>query len=96
MNNYRPISILNILSKIIESHVHDSFYNFLSSYSLLSPQQSGFRKNRSCETGLATLLSQWHQYIDNNVMIVSINIDLRKAFDLLNHDILCKKLKLYG
>ena len=96
MNNYRPISILNILSKIIESHVHDSFYNFLSSYNLLSPQQSGVRKNHSCETGLATLLSQWHQHIDDNFMIGSINIDLRKAFDLLNHDILCKKLKLYG
>ena len=50
----------------------------------------------SCETELATLLSQWHQHIDDNFMIGSINIDLRNAFDLLNHYILCKKLKLYG
>ena len=95
MNNYRPISILSILSKVIESHVHDSFYVFLSSFDLISKHQSGFRKHHSCETGLAALLSHWHEQIDNNKLIGCINIDLRKAFDILNHNILCEKLKIY-
>ena len=96
INNYRPVSILTTLSKIIESHVHDALYSFLSSHDLISKFQSGFRKFHLCDTGLATLLSEWHQKMDNNLLIGCINIDLRKAFDLLNHNIICEKLKLYG
>ena len=96
MNNYRPISVLSILSKIFEKHVHDSFYSYLSNYDLISPHQLGFCKYHSCETGLAMLMNNGHKYIDNNEIIGCITIDLRKAFDLVNFNILCKKLKLYG
>ena len=96
MNNYRPISVLNILSKIFEKHVHDSLYSYLIKYNLLSENQSGFRKGHSCETGLVSFMNTWHKHIDNHKIIGCVNIDLRKAFDLVNYDILCKKLRMYG
>ena len=57
---------------------------YLCNYDLVYVHQSGFR----CETGLSALLSQWHKHIDNNKLIGCLNIDLRKAFDLVNHKIL--------
>ena len=78
MNNFRPISILSILSKIIEKHVHDALYSFLNDFNLISHHQSGFRKYHSCESGLASLLSEWHKYIDDNHMVGCINIEQGK------------------
>ena len=95
MNNYRPIFILTIFSKIIKAHVHEALYAFLCNYNLLSIHQSGFRKHHSCETGLAALTSEWHRHLDNNKMIGCINIGLKKAFDLINFEILCKTLVCY-
>ena len=68
---------------------------FLSNFNLISKHQSGLRKHHSCETGLAVLTSHWHEQIDNNKLIGCINIDLRKAFDIFSHNILCKKMKIY-
>ncbi len=56
-SNYRPISILNILSKVLEKHVHIHLYEFLTTYNLLHLAQSGFRNLHSCETVLAKLAS---------------------------------------
>ena len=63
---------------------------------MIAHSQSGFRKFLSFETGLATSLSKWHSIIEDNNLISCINTDLRKAFDLLDFEILCKKLKCYG
>ena len=72
MDNFRPISILCTVSKI----------RFLASFNLLSPVQSCFRKMHSCETGLTSLI--WYNEIDKGNIIGVINIDLRKAFNLVN------------
>ena len=92
MDNFRPISILCTVSKIIERHVFDCFTRLLDSFYLLSPFQSGFRKMHSCETGLTSLISKWYNEIDKGNIIGVINIDLHKAFNLVNLDILMFKL----
>ena len=88
LDNYRPISILCTLSKIIERHVHKHLYAFLSRYRLLHPSQSGFRKYYSCETSLTHLLNNWINALDKGNVVGCITIDIRKAFDVFNFEIL--------
>jgi hypothetical protein len=95
-NNYRPVSVLSISSKIIERHVHDSFTDYLYSNSLINSAQSGFKKLNSCFTCLSSMIDEWLQNLNNNKIIGYITLDFRKAFDILPHDILVKKLTLYG
>ena len=94
LNNFRPISILPVLSKVREKHVHDSLLSFLESYKLLHNTLSGFRPNQSCETALVHMIDKWLQAIDKGDMVGVIFIDLRKAFELVDH-ILLKKMSSY-
>ena len=95
VNNYRPISILPTLSKLIEKHVHDSLTGFLNYHSLLYENQSGFRTKHSCETALVNMVSKWLQALNNGDLIGVLLVDFRKAFDLVDHTILLEKLKEY-
>ena len=94
--NYRPISILSVLSKIIERHVHDQIYKHLSEHNLLYEYQSGFRPQHSCEAALLQMIDTWLKAIDDNQLVGTIFLDLQKAFDVVDHSILVKKLGLYG
>ena len=96
MGNFRPISILCTLSKILERHVHNHLYNYLMTENLLHPSQSGFRPNHSCETALAHMTDAWINALDKGNMVGTLFIDLRKAFDSVDHSLLLKKLSIYG
>ena len=95
VNNYRPISILPVMSKILEKHVHDSLYSFLHEFDLLHKTQSGFRSQHSCETALIHMIDNWLNAIDNGKMIGIVLVDFKKAFDLVDHKILLSKLLKY-
>ena len=94
-NNYKPILVLPVVSKLLEKHVHDSLMAYLSSNSLLHSTQSGFRPNHSCETSLLQMINKWLDAINSSQMIGMVMIDFRKAFDLVDHTLLLKKLKYY-
>ena len=93
--NYRPISILPLLSKIIEKHVYNSLYEFLLVNNILSPRQSGFCTKHSCETALTEMTDDWLSAMYNNEYCRVLFLDLCKASDLVDHTILLKKLELY-
>ena len=96
VTNYRPISVLPILSKIAERHVYDALYSFLSENDLIYTRQSGFRPRHSTETALIKVIDDLLFNLDNDCVSGMVLIDYRKAFDMIDHTLLLKKLEVYG
>jgi hypothetical protein len=95
-NNYRPISVLPILSKVFEGHIYDSTYSFFNDNNVLYQFQSGFRRHHSTETTLINIYDRLINNINNNSINGIIFADFKKAFDLVDHKALISKLHIYG
>ena len=95
-SNFRLISILAIVSKILKSHVHSNLYDFLTCHDLFTDSQFGLRCFRSCELALVNLTDTLLANIDQGLLSGLLLIDLKEAFDLVDHTTLFSKLKLYG
>ena len=95
-SNYRPISVLPVVSKVIERHMHNTLYAFLMDNNLLDSRQSGFRRMYSTETALIKLVDELLFGLDNNHVCGMVLVDYRKAFDMVDHKLLLRKLELYG
>jgi len=92
--NYRPISLLPLISKIFEKVVLDQTQNFLNENKVLYNYQSGFRSSRSTAFALSYLNNKILQGFDKGLVTGMILIDLQKAFDTIDHDILLQKLSV--
>ena len=95
-SNYRPISLLNILSKLMERHVYKLLLKHLDNVAPLAAQQWGFRPGRSTVSALLDATNEWLQETDNGKEACAIFLDLRKAFDSVPHRSLLDKLKSTG
>ena len=95
-NNYRPISVLIVISKTFERVLYDQLYNYLDYNNLLSEHQSGFRSHHSTTTALLDATSACLKSIDRDELNIVVFLDLTKAFDTVNHDKLIEKLSAYG
>ena len=95
-SNYRPITSLPFISKIYERCMTNRLISFINKYSLFSNSQYGFRNNLSTQDALLDLTETIYNSLNNKKYQISIMIDLKKAFDSVNNNILLKKLELYG
>ena len=95
-NNFRPISLLSIFDKIIEKIMHKRLYEFLEFHNILFENQFGFRKKNSTVYALMEITEKIKETIDSGKFGCGIFIDLKKAFDTVNHKILLTKLEHYG
>ena len=96
MNNYRPISILPAVSKVFERIIFDQTYEHFKANGLFYASQYGFQKNHSTELAVLELVDRITQEMDSGTIPINIYLDLSKAFDTLDHDILLHKLSYYG
>ena len=94
--NYRPISVLSVLSKVLERLVFNQLYNYLKENNLLSDSQFGFRPNFSTCLALITITEHIRKALDEGCAVGFITLDLKKAFDLIPHDVIIEKLRKYG
>lgn len=96
IENYRPISLLSVFSKIFEKVIKKRVSGFLDRFGILSDNQFGFREGRSTEEAILKLTGEIYSALDNKVPIISIFIDLSKAFDTVCHERLLEKIYSYG
>ena len=96
LDNYRPISILPVLSKVFERVVHQQLYTYLEENNLLSKNQFRFRTSSSTQHAVTKFSDSIRQNMDKGLMTGAIFIDLRKAFDTVDHASLLSKLTIYG
>ena len=94
--NYRPISLLTTMSKVLEKVVYARVYKFLTKTEQISETQYGFRAKHSCEHAVGQLIGTILKNLENNKTTISVLLDLSKAFDTIEHSIMLEKLELYG
>jgi hypothetical protein len=91
--NYRPISLLPTLSKILEKVIHKRLYTFLDSEKQLNDNQFGFRKKHCTTDAVTKFINDIGKSLDNKESVLAVYCDLSRAFDNINHDILLNKLQ---
>lgn len=96
VSNYRPISLLSSLAKILEKVVNKRLLDYLEKHNVLSPNQFGFRSKKSTEDAVVALVDHVTEKLDSGHKCIGVFLDLAKAFDTVSWPILLRKLELSG
>ena len=92
--NYRPVSVLPVVSKVFEKIMYDQISQYINSF--LTPYLCGYRKGFSAQQALLSLIEKWKIVLNSKGYGGAVLMDLSKAFDIINHDLLIAKLHACG
>ena len=95
-SNYRPISLLSVVSKLLERHLHLLLVDYLKETCPLSNKQWGFQQGKSTTAALLHVIDQWSKLLERGHEVCAVFFDLRKAFDTVPHRPLLDKLHSFG
>lgn len=96
LSNYRPISVLTVFSKVFEGVIYNRLSTFFLKHNIISKYQYGFQKSKSTEQALLYIKDKIIANIENRQFTIGLFLDLKKAFDSIDHTILLNKLERYG
>ena len=96
MSNHRPISVIGHITKIVEQLISTQLVEYLDEHSFITPDQFAYLKGHSTQTCLHRVLDDWLENVNEGQITVMCMLDIAKCFDSIDHDLLLKKLSLYG
>lgn len=96
MQFYRPVALIPIFSKIIEKIIYKNFYDFFESYNIIVKEQYGFRKKKTINMAVFDFLYKIYDKLDKSFPIAALYMDMTRAFDYVDHNVLLNKLYVYG
>ena len=96
MANFRPVALTSVVCKVLERMICSAILAFLATHSLITKQQHGFVRGRSCQTNIMLCLERWTELVDSGKSVDVAYFDYAKAFDKVSHRLLLIKLQAYG
>ena len=94
--NYRPISVVGHVAKLMEKEIQVQFVNYLKKYNFISYDQSAYLENHSTQTSLHRVVDDWLENMNEGFFTGVCFLDIQKCFDTIDHDLLLQKLQCYG
>ena len=95
-NNYKPISLLSNFNRIFEKIMYKRMTSYIEQHDLLYPSQYGFRKGHSTQHAILDIINDIQANMNQRLLSCGVFIDLKKAFDTVDHEILLNNLNHYG